>query len=122
LLHAVQVLRKEGLEDCFKLLHFHIGSQVTNIRTIKDAVREGTRIYTKLRKMGLNLEFLDIGGGLGVDYDGSRTSFESSINYSLTEYVTDVVYSVQEICRAEEVPEPDIVSESGRALVAYHSA
>lgn len=121
LLHAVNVLRKEGLEESFKLLHFHIGSQITNIKTIKNAVKEGTRIYSKLRKMGLNLEFLDVGGGLGVDYDGSRTSFESSINYSLAEYVSDVVYSIQEICRSEEVPEPNIVSESGRALVAHHS-
>ena len=122
LIHAVNVLRKEGLQDCFKLLHFHIGSQITNIKTIKDAVKEGTRIYAKLRKMNLNgLEFLDVGGGLGVDYDGSRTSFESSINYSLSEYVSDVVYSIQEVCHAEEVPEPNIVSESGRALVAHHS-
>jgi arginine decarboxylase len=121
ILHAVNVLKKEGLTDSFKLLHFHIGSQVTNIKTIKDAVKEGTRIYAKLRKMGLNLEFLDVGGGLGVDYDGSRTSFESSINYSLSEYVSDVVYSIQEICQAEEVPEPNIVSESGRAIVAHHS-
>lgn len=121
LLHAVNTLRREGLQDSFKLLHFHIGSQVTNIKTIKDAVKEGTRIYAKLRKMGLNLEYLDVGGGLGVDYDGSRTSFESSINYSLQEYVSDVVYSIQEICQAEEVPEPNIVSESGRALVAHHS-
>ncbi len=121
LLHAVNVLRQEGLQDSFKLLHFHIGSQVTNIKTIKDAVKEGTRIYSKLRKMGLNLEFLDVGGGLGVDYDGSRTSFESSINYSLHEYVSDVVYSIQEVCQAEEVPEPTIVSESGRALTAHHS-
>jgi arginine decarboxylase len=121
LLHAVNVLRQEGLQDSFKLLHFHIGSQITNIKTIKDAVKEGTRIYAKLRKMGLNLEFLDVGGGLGVDYDGSRTSFESSINYSLAEYVSDVVYSIQEVCHAEEVPEPNIVSESGRALVAHHS-
>ncbi len=121
LLHAVNVLRKEGLQDSFKLLHFHIGSQVTNIKSIKDAVKEGTRIYAKLQKMGLNLEFLDVGGGLGVDYDGSRTSFDSSINYSLAEYVSDVVYSIQEICQAEEVREPDIVSESGRALVAHHS-
>ena len=121
LLHAVQVLRQEGLQDSFKLLHFHIGSQVTDIKTIKDAVKEGTRIYAKLRKMGLNLEFLDVGGGLGVDYDGSRTSFESSINYSLSEYVSDVVYSIQEVCQAEEVSEPNIVSESGRALVAHHS-
>ncbi len=121
LLHAVNVLKQEGLTDSFKLLHFHIGSQITNIKTVKDAVKEGTRIYAKLRKMGLNLEFLDVGGGLGVDYDGSRTSFDSSINYSLAEYVSDVVYSIQEICQAEEVPEPNIVSESGRALVAHHS-
>lgn len=121
LIHAVNVLRQEGLQDSFKLLHFHIGSQITNIKTIKDAVKEGTRIYAKLRKMGINLEFLDVGGGLGVDYDGSRTSFESSMNYSLAEYVSDVVYSIQEVCQAEEVPEPNIVSESGRALVAHHS-
>jgi arginine decarboxylase len=121
LLHAVNVLKQEGLTDSFKLLHFHIGSQITNIRTIKDAVKEGTRIYAKLKKMGLGLEFLDVGGGLGVDYDGSRTSFESSINYSMPEYVSDVVYSIQEVCQAEEVPEPNIVSESGRALVAHHS-
>ncbi len=121
MLHAVSVLRQEGLQDSFKLLHFHIGSQVTNIKTIKDAVKEGTRIYCKLQKMGLNLEFLDVGGGLGVDYDGSRTSFDSSVNYSLQEYVSDVVYSIQEVCQAEEVAEPNIVSESGRALVAHHS-
>jgi arginine decarboxylase len=121
MLHAVQVLRQEGLQDSFKLLHFHVGSQITNIRTVKDAVKEATRIYCKLQKMGLNLEFLDVGGGLGVDYDGSRTSFDSSINYSLQEYVSDVVYSIQEVCQAEEVKEPNIVSESGRALVAHHS-
>jgi arginine decarboxylase len=121
ILHAVEVLRREGLNDSFKLLHFHIGSQVTNIKTIKDAVKEGARIYSKLRKMGVNLEYLDVGGGLGVDYDGSRTSFDSSINYSLQEYVSDVVYSIKEICDAEEVQTPHIVSESGRALVAHHS-
>lgn len=120
-LHAVNVLKQEGLQDSFKLLHFHIGSQVTNIKSIKDAVKEGARVYSKLRKMGLNLEFIDVGGGLGVDYDGSRTSFESSINYSLSEYVSAVVYSIQEVCSAEEVPEPNIVSESGRAIVAHHS-
>lgn len=121
LLYAIQVLRKEGLEKSFKLIHFHVGSQITNIRTVKDTVKEGTRIYAKLRKMGLNVEYLDVGGGLGVDYDGSRTSFESSINYSLQEYVADVVYSIQEVCQAEEVQEPNIVSESGRAMVAHHS-
>lgn len=121
ILHAVSVLRQEGLESSFKLLHFHIGSQITNIKTVKNAVKEATRIYAKLKKMGLGLEFLDVGGGLGVDYDGSRTSFESSINYTLPEYVSDVVYSIQEVCQAEEVPEPNIVSETGRALVAHHS-
>lgn len=121
ILHAVQILRREGLEESFKLLHFHVGSQITNIRTVKDAVKEATRIYSKLRKMGLNIEFLDVGGGLAVDYDGSRTSFDSSMNYSLQEYVSDVVYSIQEVCQAEEVPEPNIVTETGRALVAHHS-
>ena len=122
LLHVVQILKTEGLLDSFKLLHFHIGSQITNIKTVKDATKESTRIYSKLRKMGLDqLEYLDVGGGLGVDYDGSRTSFESSINYSLQEYVNDVVYSIQEICQNENVPEPNIVTESGRAIVAHHS-
>ena len=121
LLYSIDLLKKEGLEDCFKLLHFHIGSQVTHIRTINDAVREAARIYSKLTKMGLEIDFLDVGGGLGVDYDGSRTNFESSINYSLSEYVDAVVYGIQEICRAEDVKEPHIVSESGRALVAHHS-
>lgn len=121
LLYAVNLLKKEGLADSFKLLHFHIGSQITDIRSIKDAVKEGARTYAKLYKMGNQLEFIDVGGGLGVDYDGSRTNFESSTNYSLQEYVSDVVYSIQEVCAAEEVPEPNIVSESGRAIVAHHS-
>ncbi|MGE0616674.1 MAG: biosynthetic arginine decarboxylase, partial [Bacteriovoracia bacterium] len=121
LLHAVNVLKQAGLEDSFKLLHFHIGSQITNITTIKDAVKEASRIYAKLIKMGLKLEYIDVGGGLGVDYDGSRTNFASSINYTLSEYVEGVVYTIQEVCQAEEVPEPNIVSESGRALVAHHS-
>ncbi len=121
LLQAVHILKSEGLQDAFKLLHFHIGSQISNIKSVKDAVKEGTRIYAKLQKMGLNLEFMDVGGGLGVDYDGSHTNFDSSINYTLAEYVSDVVYSIQEVCQAEEVKEPNIVSESGRAIVAHHS-
>jgi len=121
LLHVINILKQENLLDSFKLLHFHVGSQVTNIKTIKNVVKEGTRIYAKCRKMGINVEYLDVGGGMGVDYDGSRTSFDSSINYSLQEYVSDVVYSIQEICQAEEVQEPNIVSETGRALVAHHS-
>lgn len=121
ILQAIKTLKDEGMTDCVKLIHFHIGSQVTDIRTIKDAAKEGTRVYSKLRKMGIEIEYLDVGGGLGVDYDGSRTSFNSSINYSLQEYVSDIVYTIQEVCAAEEVPEPNIVSESGRAIVAHHS-
>ncbi len=121
ILQAVKTLRDENMLSCVKLVHFHIGSQITDIRTIKDATKEATRIYSKLRKMGVDIEFLDVGGGLGADYDGSRTSFNSSTNYSLQEYVSDIVYTIQEVCAAEEVPEPNIVSESGRALVAHHS-
>lgn len=121
LLESVKILRENGMEDSFKLLHFHIGSQITDIKNIQDAVKEGTRVYGKLQKMGMNIEFIDVGGGLGVDYDGSRTNFESSINYSMSEYAASVIYTVKEICEAEKVPEPDIVSESGRALVAHHS-
>lgn len=121
MIHVVKTLKECGLEHTLNLIHFHIGSQVTSIRTIKDAVREITRIYAKLQKMDLNIEYLDVGGGLGVDYDGSRTNFDSSMNYSLDEYVSDVVYSIQEVCESEGVKEPHIVSESGRALVAHHS-
>ncbi|MGE4232603.1 MAG: biosynthetic arginine decarboxylase [Bacteriovoracia bacterium] len=121
ILQAIKTLQEEQMTDCVKLFHFHIGSQITDIRTIKEAAKEGARVYAKLRKMGVGIEYLDVGGGLGVDYDGSRTSFNSSINYSLQEYVNDIVYTIQEVCGAEEVPEPNIVSESGRALVAHHS-
>jgi len=121
LLHAVQFLKEKDLLDSFKLVHFHIGSQISNIRAIKDAVRETARIYAKLRKMGIEVEYFDVGGGLGVDYDGSRTDFDSSVNYSISEYVADVVYTLKEVCDEEGVTEPNIVSESGRAVVAHHS-
>ncbi|MBI3548853.1 MAG: biosynthetic arginine decarboxylase [Elusimicrobia bacterium] len=121
ILATLQRLEAEGLKDCFKLLHFHIGSQVTEIQTIKDAVKEGARFYAKLRKAGAPLEYLDCGGGLGVDYDGTGTARDSSMNYTLREYVNDLVYTIHEVCQEEKVPEPHIVTESGRALVAHHS-
>ena len=109
------------MQDCFKLLHFHLGSQIPNIRIVKDALNEAARVYTELAKRGAGLQYLDVGGGLGVDYDGSQTNFESSMNYTLEEYANDVVYHIQTVCDDAGVPHPTIVSESGRAVVAYHS-
>jgi arginine decarboxylase len=122
LIEAVKILRANNLEQQAKLFHFHVGSQLTDIRTVKDVVNEGARFYAKLRKMGLGLEYFDVGGGLGVDYVGARTSkYVSSMNYSLDEYAADIIYSLQQICVNEGVPEPHVVSESGRALTAHHS-
>jgi arginine decarboxylase len=121
LLEATELLKAENLSHCFKLLHFHIGSQVPDILTVKKAVQEAARLYAKLHKMGFPISYLDVGGGLGVDYDGSRSAFNSSTNYTLQEYSNDVVYYIADVCNAENVPHPDIVSESGRAIVAYHS-
>jgi len=114
-------LREAGMQDCFKLLHFHLGSQIPNIRIVKAALNESARIYAELVKEGAGLEYLDVGGGLGVDYDGSQTNFESSVNYTLEEYANDVVYHIQSVCDEAGVKHPTIVSESGRAIVAYHS-
>ena len=114
-------LKAQGLGHCLKLVHFHVGSQVPDIGTIKRAVREAARFYAKLAKMGHELEYMDVGGGLGVDYDGSRTAFDSSTNYTLQEYARDIVYNIMDVCDQEKVPHPIIVSESGRALVAHHS-
>jgi len=121
ILFACEKLREAKLESCLRLVHFHIGSQVPNIITIKNAVIEATRFYCQLSKMGFPMGYLDVGGGLGIDYDGSRTNFESSMNYSMEEYARDVVFNIREICTASRVPVPDIVSESGRAIVAPHS-
>jgi arginine decarboxylase len=118
---AVERLRAAGMLDCLQLLHFHIGSQITNIRAVKDALREASRIFVELHALGANMRLLDCGGGLGVDYDGSQTNFHSSINYTLQEYAADIVSQVAEACNARGVPHPDIVTESGRALVAYNS-
>lgn len=121
LLSATELLRAHNLTHCFKLLHFHIGSQVPDILTVKKAVQEAARFYAKLFKMGFPIEYIDVGGGLGVDYDGSRSAFDSSTNYTLQEYTNDVVYYIADVCNAEKVPHPDIISESGRAIVAHHS-
>jgi arginine decarboxylase len=118
---ALEELKSYGMQDCFKLLHFHLGSQIPNIRIVKGALNEAARIYTELVKDGAGLEYLDVGGGLGVDYDGSQTNFESSVNYTLEEYANDVVYHIQTVCDDAGVKHPTIVSESGRAIVAYHS-
>jgi arginine decarboxylase len=121
LLAAVEILREHNLLDCVKLLHFHIGSQITKIDKVKNALIEGTRIYAEMRKLGVDLEYLDIGGGLGVDYDGSKSSYFSSVNYSIEEYANDVIYQVKNICDQAGVPCPNIISESGRATVAHYS-
>ena len=120
-LKGFEELKALGMQDCLKLLHFHMGSQIPNIRIVKAAVNEAARIYVELVKAGAGLEYLDIGGGLGVDYDGSQTNFESSVNYTLEEYAADVVYHVQTVCDDAGVKHPTIVSESGRAIAAYHS-
>jgi len=121
ILSATELLQAENLGHCLKLVHFHIGSQVPDILTVKKAVQEAARFYAKLYKMGFAIEYLDVGGGLGVDYDGSRSAFDSSTNYSLQEYTNDIVYYVADVCNAEKVPHPDLISESGRAIVAHHS-
>lgn len=121
LVAASQTLKEAGLAHCLRLVHFHVGSQVPDIGTIKRAVREAARFYAKLVKMGHSMGYVDVGGGLGVDYDGSGTAFESSMNYSLAEYARDIVWNIMDICDSEKVAHPILVSESGRAIVAHHS-
>ena len=121
LVDTVEKLRGVGMLDSLQLLHFHIGSQITAIRAVKDALREASRIFVELHGLGANMRYLDCGGGLGVDYDGSQTNFHSSVNYTLQEYAADIVSQVAESCNAKGVPHPDIVTESGRALTAHHS-
>ena len=121
MLEAVKILRSKRMLDAMVMLHFHIGSQITDIRRIKAAIREAGRVYAKLRALGVPIQYLNLGGGLGVDYDGSKTAFDSSMNYSVQEYANDVVYTIKQICDEEGVPPPILVTESGRAVTAYHS-
>ncbi|GAB6053737.1 biosynthetic arginine decarboxylase [Magnetospira thiophila] len=121
ILNATALIQQRGYGDAIQLLHFHVGSQLSDIRFVKEAVQEAARIYARLVKRGIPLTYLDIGGGLAVDYDGSRSSGHSSMNYALTDYASGVVYGVMQICDLEEVPHPILVSESGRAITAHHS-
>ena len=121
IIKTARYLEEQGMAHCLKLLHFHIGSQLTDIRAVKEAMTEGARIYADLHKMGFPLDYVDVGGGLGIDYDGSNSTNESSRNYSMQEYVADVVYGMKEMCDLEGVPHPNLVSESGRAITAHHS-
>jgi len=121
LMDAIAFMREANLIDCFELLHFHLGSQISNIRNIKNALREASRFFVEVYRQGAPLKYLDVGGGLGVDYDGSQTNFTSSMNYTTEEYANDVVFSIMEACDLAAVPHPTLVSESGRAIVAHHA-
>ncbi|MGB7070410.1 MAG: biosynthetic arginine decarboxylase [Pyrinomonadaceae bacterium] len=121
ILEVIRRLTEAGRIDMLKLLHFHIGSQLTDIKRIKNAMKEAARTYSKIRQMGVPIEFLDVGGGMAVDYDGSRTSFESSANYNAREFANDVIYVIKTVCDDENVPHPTIIQESGRYLSAYHA-
>ena len=121
LMQAIDKLRAAGKLDIIKLIHFHLGSQITDIRFIKLGLTELTRFYVELRKLGLDVTHVDVGGGLGVDYDGTNSTSDASVNYSLQEYANDVVYTLAEACREHDCPMPHIISESGRALTAHHA-
>ena len=122
LLDALDMLESKDMKDCLKLIHFHIGSQITKIRRIQTALREASQFYVQLHRMGYNVEFVDCGGGLGVDYDGTRSSnSESSVNYSIQEYVNDCVYTFAEVSNKNNIPHPNLITESGRSLSAHHS-
>jgi len=121
IIRAVGELEKAGMLDCLQLLHFHIGSQISSISVIKDAIREASHIYVELAKLGANMKYLDVGGGLGVDYDGSKTNFHTSKNYNMQNYANDVVAGVKDACDERKIPVPIIISESGRAIASHQS-
>jgi len=121
IIELFNVLKGRDMLDCLQLVHCHPGSQLQDIRRVKDAINELAHVYAELKLMGAGLQYIDVGGGLGVDYDGSGTNFASSMNYTLNEYASDVVYRIASVCNARDIPHPKIVSESGRAVAAYHS-
>jgi arginine decarboxylase len=121
LIDALDFAEQHNIKSCIRLIHFHLGSQITNIRRIKNSLKEVGRFYVEFRKAGCPIDYIDVGGGLGVDYDGSRSTYASSTNYNVQEYANDVVYHILESCQEENLPHPNIISESGRAMTAYHS-
>jgi arginine decarboxylase len=121
MLECIRLLREFQMIDALKLLHFHIGSQITDIKRVKNAMKEAARVYSKIRLMHIDIEYLDIGGGMGVDYDGSKTTYASSVNYTPDEFANDVIYTIKSVCEDENVPEPNLVTESGRVMSAYHA-
>jgi len=121
ILECIHLLQADNMLEALKLMHFHIGSQITDIKRVKNAMKEAARVYAKIRQLKVSVEYLDIGGGLGVDYDGSKTTFEGSINYSIEEFANNVVYTIKSVCDDEQVPYPHLVTESGRVMTAYHS-
>lgn len=121
MLEVIRRLQAEGRVDLLRLLHFHIGSQLTDIKRIKNAMKEAARVYAKIRQMKVPIDLLDVGGGMAVDYDGSKTAFDSSANYTAQEFANDVIYTIMQVCDDENVPHPTIIQESGRYLSAYHA-
>jgi len=121
MLEVIRRLEEAGRIDMLKLLHFHIGSQLTDIKRIKNAMKEAARVYAKVYQMKVPVDLLDVGGGMAVDYDGSKTAFDSSANYSAQEFANDVIYTIKQVCDDENVPHPTIIQESGRYLSAYHA-
>src|SRR5215472_1333441 len=121
ILECIRLLGEFQMTDLLKLLHFHIGSQITDIKRVKNAMKEAARVYSKIRNLHIDIEYLDIGGGMGVDYDGSKSTFESSVNYGMQEFANDVIYTIKSVCEDENVPEPNLVTESGRVMSAYHA-
>lgn len=121
ILECIRLLKEAGQIDALKLLHFHIGSQITDIKRVKNALKEAARVYSKIRQLKVDLQFLDIGGGMGVDYDGSKTNFEASVNYTMQEFANDAIYTIKTVCDEEQVSHPNIVTESGRVMTAFHA-